>query len=107
MHNEFVYTGMINWMTFARLTAENPAKIFGLKNKGQILPGYDADLLIYQEQEKYYLTKDLKDDSKSDINIYAEKRQHALLTHVIKNGEVVFDKKQKMIINPKGSFLKR
>ncbi len=29
-----------------RLTAENPARIFGIKNKGQIREGYDADLVI-------------------------------------------------------------
>ena len=26
--------------------SENTAKIFGLKNKGKIVPGYDADLVI-------------------------------------------------------------
>jgi len=31
---------------FIKLVCENPVKIFGIKNKGYIKEGYDADLTI-------------------------------------------------------------
>jgi dihydropyrimidinase len=34
------------WATVARVTAENPARIFRLPGKGAIEPGYDADLVV-------------------------------------------------------------
>ncbi len=36
-----------------RLTAENPAKIFRIKNKGMIAEGYDADLTIVDMNEEF------------------------------------------------------
>ena len=39
----------------AKLCAENPAKFFGLKKKGKIQIGYDADLVILNPEEKWTL----------------------------------------------------
>lgn len=33
-----------------RMMAENPAKILGLSGKGRLLPGYDADIVLFDEQ---------------------------------------------------------
>lgn len=41
-----VNKGTINIQQLARLTAENPARIFSIKNKGRIKEGYDADLTL-------------------------------------------------------------
>jgi dihydropyrimidinase len=37
----------ITWSHLAQLTSTNPARIFGLKGKGGLAPGYDADVVIY------------------------------------------------------------
>lgn len=39
-------SGKIDLQTITRLCCENPAKIFGIKNKGFLKEGYDADLVI-------------------------------------------------------------
>jgi len=41
-----VNRGTISITQLVRLTAENPARIFSIKNKGMIKEGYDADLVI-------------------------------------------------------------
>ncbi|MBD3341369.1 MAG: amidohydrolase family protein [Candidatus Lokiarchaeota archaeon] len=38
---------------FVRVSSENPAKVFGLKNKGFIKEGYDADLYIVDKISEY------------------------------------------------------
>ena len=38
---------------FVKAASENPAKRFGLKNKGFLKEGYDADLLIIDKVEEY------------------------------------------------------
>lgn len=42
----------------AALMGENPAKIFGLKNKGTIAVGYDADIAIVNLNESFKLEND-------------------------------------------------
>jgi dihydroorotase (multifunctional complex type) len=36
-----------------RLTSSGPAEIFGLERKGQIAPGYDADLVLVNPEERW------------------------------------------------------
>jgi dihydropyrimidinase len=39
--------GMMSGIEFVRLTATRPAEIYGLQGKGDIRPGHDADLVIW------------------------------------------------------------
>ena len=41
----------------ARLTSRNPARVFHLARKGEIAPGYDADLTFIKLDEEYVLQK--------------------------------------------------
>ena len=45
-----VMQGRISWSRLAELTSANPARIFGLRRKGVLAPGYDADVVIYDPQ---------------------------------------------------------
>ena len=42
-----VAEGRITWQRLAELTSANPARIFGLKNKGALVAGRDADVVVY------------------------------------------------------------
>jgi dihydropyrimidinase len=48
-----VVTGRITPQRFVELTATNPAKLYGFRNKGIIAPGYDADIVIWHRQETF------------------------------------------------------
>jgi dihydropyrimidinase len=47
-----VERGRITWSHLVQLTSTNPARIFGLKGKGGLAPGYDADVVIYDPAVK-------------------------------------------------------
>jgi dihydropyrimidinase len=52
MFSEGVSKGRIDACTFVRLTATNPAKLFGLyPRKGTIAPGNDADLVLWDPKK--------------------------------------------------------
>lgn len=52
-----VSEGRIPMETLVDLTSTNPARIFGLKNKGRIEPGYDADLTLVDMNQEFLVEK--------------------------------------------------
>src|SRR5271166_5210312 len=58
--SEGVSKGRIDPCAFVRLTATNPAKLFGLyPRKGTIAPGTDADLVLWDPQKTVTITNNL------------------------------------------------
>ena len=47
VHHFGVRTGRLSPSRWVEVCCTNPAKIFGLPRKGQLLPGYDADLVLF------------------------------------------------------------
>lgn len=56
MFSEGVAKGRIDLNHFVRLTATNPAKLFGLAGKGSIAIGYDADLALWDPHKRTTMT---------------------------------------------------
>ena len=54
--SEGVSKGRIDLPTFVRLTAFNPARLFGLSGKGSIAPGADADLVLWDPTKRVTIT---------------------------------------------------
>lgn len=46
----------LSWRDIARLTCRGPARAFGLSTKGELAPGYDADLVLIRPDEEYVLS---------------------------------------------------
>lgn len=44
--------GLITLKDFVRMACENPARIYGIKNKGFLKEGYDADFVLIDPQQK-------------------------------------------------------
>ncbi len=55
-----VATGRITPSDFVRLTASQPAALFGLRDKGRIAPGADADLVLWDPERRTRLTNALQ-----------------------------------------------
>jgi dihydropyrimidinase len=59
LFSEGVSKGRIDASEFVRLTAYNPARLFGLSSKGRIAPGADADLVLWDPARKVTLTNEI------------------------------------------------
>jgi len=59
LFSEGVAAGLISASDFVRLTATNPARLFGLHDKGRIAPGADADIVIWDPEKRVTLTNGL------------------------------------------------
>jgi dihydropyrimidinase len=58
LFSEGVGGGNIDLNHFVRLTATNPAKLFGLAGKGSVAVGYDADLVLWDPQKRVTITNE-------------------------------------------------
>jgi dihydropyrimidinase len=60
LFSEGISKGRIDPCMFVRLTASNPARLFGLyPRKGTIAPGADADLVLWDAEKRVTITNDL------------------------------------------------
>lgn len=86
-----VNKGKISLTKVVRLMSTNPAKIFGIKNKGKIAVGYDADLVIIDMELKKKV-ENKKLFTKCKWSPFNEKILKGWPIITIVNGRVVFDK---------------
>jgi dihydropyrimidinase len=76
---------------FVALTSTNPAKIFGLyPRKGALLPGSDADIIIWDSQKKvkYGVTHS---HQRTDYNLYEDWELTGYLEKVFLRGKCIVD----------------
>jgi dihydropyrimidinase len=57
--SEGVAAGRITASEFVRLTATHPAALFGLRDKGRIAPGADADIVLWDPKKTMVLTNEV------------------------------------------------
>lgn len=88
-----------------KLVSENPAKILGLKNKGEIKEGYDADLTIVDlDIESVIAGKNLY--TKAKWSPFEGMKTKGNAAYTIINGNIIYDGKNKEIDKEiKGKFL--
>lgn len=55
MHSEGVVKGKISLEKLVEVTSTSTARIFGMDNKGAIAPGKDADIVIFDPDQKFTL----------------------------------------------------
>ncbi|UQS86919.1 allantoinase AllB [Nicoliella spurrieriana] len=99
-----VKSGRLTINQFSKLISENPAKVFGLQDKGTIEVGKDADLLFLDPDQSYTLTKE---DMyyKNKISAYEGFQINCRVTQTILRGKTIFDLADGFDGNPTGTFL--
>jgi dihydroorotase len=55
---DHVNAGRLSLERFVALTSANPARLFGIANKGRIAHGYDADLTVIDLKQRHLITDD-------------------------------------------------
>jgi allantoinase len=74
----------------ARLLCTNPANFLGLKQKGRIAPGCDADLVIW-DPEASFVAKEEDVQHRHKITPYAGMRLSGVAERTVVQGRVTFD----------------
>jgi dihydropyrimidinase len=82
-------SGRISPCRFVQLTSYLPAKLFGLyPEKGSLVKGSDADLVLFDPKQQVTITHDLLHDN-TDYTPYESIQCHGWPMMTISRGEVV------------------
>ena len=89
----------------ARLAAENPARAFGhYPRKGALLPGSDADAVIFDPAGETVLPADGLGDGTSD-SVYAGRALHGRIRAVLLRGTLIVSETEFVGADPAGTYL--
>jgi dihydropyrimidinase len=99
-------TGRISFEKAVELCSFNPAKIFGLKSKGSIAVGKDADLVLYDPAKEFTITNDNM-HSDCDHTIWEGVTVHGYPEKTYSKGRLVFDNGKFLGEKGWGKFVKR
>ncbi|GAF37062.1 allantoinase [Lentilactobacillus farraginis DSM 18382 = JCM 14108] len=99
-----VKSNRLTILQFVQLIAAGPADLFGLKNKGRLEIGKDADLIFLDPSQTYTLTKD---DLyyKNKLSAYEGFRIHDRVTRTILRGNTIYTLDNGFTTQPDGQFL--
>lgn len=100
---DFVHRGMLGLEDLVRLVAENPAKLYGVRGKGQVAPGYDADLTIVDLEGRLEVTPDWL-QSKCGWSPYEGMTLIGSPEHVIVGGRVAVWERR-LVGSPNGTMV--
>lgn len=88
------------------LTSYNPAKIFGLRNKGEIAEGFDADLVLIDMKKEYRIKPELF-SSKAKYSPFTGWKAKAKVVATIVNGITVMEDDEILVPSGSGKILER
>jgi dihydropyrimidinase len=102
-----VRTGRLTPNQFVALNSTNPAKIFGLfPQKGALLPGSDADIVIWDANRKLIYGKDVA-KHRTDYNLYENWELIGYADKVFLRGNLIVDGHQWLGHAGMGSYISR
>ena len=91
-YTELVKTKVLTPLQMVEKLSTNPAKILGLSNKGRIAAGKDADIVIFDTQKKYSISKE-EFVSKGKNMPFEGREVYGSVHYTIVNGEIVYKDK--------------
>lgn len=87
------YRNRLSWTELARLASGGAAKVFGLKNKGGIEKGKDADLVVVGKDD-WHMIKSEELHSKCGWSPYNNWEVKGSIEKVFLRGELIIDEKE-------------
>ena len=107
LYSEGVAKNRISLSQYVKITAENPAKAFGLfPKKGVIQPGSDADLVIFDPDAEEILTK-ANMRCAVDYTLYEGMKVQGRIEKVLLRGTVIVENHEFTGARGQGKFLVR
>jgi dihydropyrimidinase len=89
LHTLGVAQGRIDVSSMVRLLTYNPARIFGLPSKGDIRPGLDADLVLFDPQAEWIL-EDGDLHGRAGFSPYSGMRLRGRVMTTVCRGQIVY-----------------
>jgi dihydropyrimidinase len=107
IHHHGVNSGKISLNRFVELTSTTPARIFGMyPKKGEIAPGSDADLVIWDANAPYTISVTTH-HMKVDYSMFEGYEVRGNARMVLSRGEVIVDGQKFLGAPGRGSYIKR
>ncbi len=106
LFSEGVKKGKISMNKFVEITSTNAAKIFGMPGKGSIAIGMDADIVIFDPNEKHTISAKTHHHN-CDYSGYEGWEVTGKCKTVLVRGKIAIDKDRVQIEKGYGRFLKR
>jgi dihydropyrimidinase len=91
---------------WVEITSTQVAKIFGLKSKGKIEVGKDADIVIWNPEPENIITNK-NHHQNCNLEIFAGFKTKGLTETVIRNGKIVIENGKLVISTEQGKFVRR
>ena len=95
----------LSYNRMAELTAWNPARRFGLHGKGDIAPGFDADIVLV-DPAKSFIAGARHSESKQGYSVFEGTEMSASVTSTYLRGQLIYDN-GKAVGKPIGKYLHR
>lgn len=110
---EYLLSGLISeggrrgmsYNHMAELVSANPARRFGLPSKGDIAPGYDADIVLVDPTEGFVVSAE-NSPSTQGYTPFEGQKLTATVKQTYLRGNLIYDNGE-IIGEPKGQYLKR
>ncbi len=101
-----VNSGRITPERFVELSSTAPARIFGMTQKGELLPGKDADILLWDPAAVYTISAETQ-RMNTDYNMFQDWVVRGNATKVFSRGDLVVDKGAWIGDGGRGRFIPR
>lgn len=89
LYTKFVKTGIFTLKQLIHWLTDRPAKIFKLNQTGLLLPGYSADLAVFDLQKEHKLTNE--DYFSKGVNTpFTNQKVYGMTSLTIVNGKIVY-----------------
>lgn len=106
LFSEGVSKGRIPVTKVAEVLSENPAEIFHLDKKGKIAPGYDADFVLLDPDEKYVMTDEMAVTT-AGYSTFSGRTFYGKVKETYVRGELVYADHECKVNKGFGRFLAR
>lgn len=106
MFDEAVQKRGMNICEFSKLISSNPAKIYHIKNKGEIAIGNDADIILLDTNDSY-IVKEENLYYKNKLTAYDGRKVNCKIINTIVRGNIVYDNKKGIIGEPIGKLVSK
>jgi len=106
VHDEAINKRGYSYPFLVKTMCTNPAEIFGLKNKGTLEPGTDADIVIFDPNK---LNTIISDDnySQADYSIFENKEVVGEVSQTLVRGTTVYADGEIVSPDHRGKFMQR